>query len=74
MLIIIVKRFFDILKMLCPEHPGITDGVILIKNVLRETIGVIQNDMTPIEVEFDKHKKDICEAMVDNVQNEGDKG
>ena len=34
----------------------------------------ITNDMTPIEVEFDKHKKDICEAMVDNAQNEGDKG
>ena len=50
MLIIIVKRFFDILKMLCPEHPGITDGIILIKNVLRETIGVIQNDMAPIDL------------------------
>ena len=51
---------------------GMALGIIIFFNHIGKKR--ITNDMTPIEVEFDKHKKDICEAMVDNAQNEGDKG
>ena len=44
-LVIIVKRLFQIFKALCSEHPGIADGIILIKNIFREPVGVIQNNM-----------------------------
>ena len=47
---------------------GMTAGIIVFFNHIGKKR--ITNDMTPIEIEFDKHKKDICDAMVDSAQEQ----
>lgn len=47
---------------------GMAVGIIVFFNHIGRKR--ITNDMTPIEVEFDKHKKDICEAMLDAAEEE----
>ena len=49
MLIIVIKRLLQIFKASGPEHPGITDGIILVKYIFGKTIGKIQNDMAPVD-------------------------
>ena len=41
MLIVKIERLRYVLKMLGPEHPRITYGVVLIKNVLREHLKLV---------------------------------
>ena len=50
MLIIVIHGLLDIFKMLRSQHPGITDGVILIENMLGKTVGIIQDDMPPVNL------------------------
>lgn len=47
---------------------GLTVGIVAFFNHIGKKR--ITNDMTPIEVEINKHKKDICEAMMDCAKEE----
>ena len=50
---------------------GLALGIIIFFNHIGKKR--LTNDMTPIEVELDKHEKEINDAMIDNAQSEGDK-